>query len=85
MDGEDVAVGAEAPAPEVAPPGVVPAALGVRLAPAPVVLVWLSGLHDASSPAPPAAAASRRNARRPWSSAIASLPFALPSVCAPWE
>jgi hypothetical protein len=34
-----------------------------------------SRLHAESSPAPPAAAASSRNARRPWSSAIASLPF----------
>jgi hypothetical protein len=45
------------------------------LAVAAAVLVPPSGLHAESSPAPPAAAASSRNARRPWSSAIASLPF----------
>jgi len=75
------APGAAARMPEAAPSAVAPAVLAVPLAPA--ALVWLSRLHEASKPAPPAAAASRRNARRPWSFAIASLPFDLPSVRAP--
>src|SRR5580692_9179934 len=82
-DGDRVAPGAAARTPEAAPSAVAPAVLAVPPAPAAAALVPLPRLHDESSPAPPAAAASRRNARRPWSSAIASLPFDLPSVRAP--
>src|SRR5437868_4072754 len=82
-DGDRAAPAAAARTPEAAPSAVALAVLAVPLAPPPAALVPLSRLHEDSSPAPPAAAASRRNARRPWSSAIASLPFDLPSVRAP--
>ena len=50
-----------------APSAVAPAALTAPLAAA---LVPLPELQEESSPAPPAAAANRRNARRPWTLAI---------------
>ena len=56
---------------------IVPAELAAPLAAA---LVPLPRLQEESSPAPPAAAANRRNARRPWTLAIAS---AFPSTCLP--
>src|SRR5207244_11122800 len=77
------APGAPPRTPKPAPSAVAPALLAVPLALAAAALVPPSRLHDDSSPAPPAAAASRRKARRPWSSAIAGLPFDLPSVRAP--
>ncbi len=53
-----------------APSAVAPAALAAplecRRAPVPALR-----LQDESSPAPPAAAVNRRNARRPWTFAIA--------------
>ena len=54
-----------------APSAIAPAELAAPLAVAPAALVPLPGLQEESSPAPPAAAANRRNARRPWTLAIA--------------
>ena len=68
-----MAAGAAAPA--AAPAGAEEAAVALAFVLA--VLDPSPALQAESSPAPPAAAASRRNARRPWSSAIASLPFRL--------
>src|SRR6516225_7142432 len=63
-DGARVALGAAAPAPPLAV-GADEAAVALGFGPA--VLVPPPPLQAESRPAPPAAAASRRNARRPWS------------------
>ena len=55
----------------------------LQMLPQTAAVIPLPWLQDASSPAPPAAAAHRKNARRPWSSAIASLPSDRPSARGP--
>src|ERR1700751_3742287 len=94
-DGDCVPLGAAAPAPPVAvaadegavalgfgPAALVPPPpLQAERRPAPPAPPLPPPRRQAEGgPAPPGPPASRRNARRPWSSAIASLPFAPPSM-----